>query len=75
MNRTRSRIRPEIVQESGFVKDTEPRNERFMLRMVYLKIKSIKMQKDVYRCFLDNAESFDNADRHRKISNILATFI
>lgn len=49
MNRARSRIRPEIVQEQcGFVKDIEIRNAIFMLRIIAER--AIEMQKGLHLC-------------------------
>ena len=52
MRRARSKINPEIgEQHCGFVEDAGTRNAIFMVRM--LSERAIKMQKELYMCFID----------------------
>ena len=57
MNRTRSRIRPEIRKDQcGFVQDAGTRNAIFIVRMI--SELAIEMQKDLYLCFIDYTKAF-----------------
>lgn len=68
MNRAWSKIKLKIGQEQySFVKDTERRNAKFMIRM--LSERAIQMQ-DVHLCFIDYTKAFDKV-KHKDLFELL----
>ena len=57
LERIRNKIKRDIEEQYGFVEGNGTRNARFILRM--LSERSIKVQKDIYLCFIDYEKAFD----------------
>lgn len=56
MNRMRSRIKPEIVQEQcDFFKDTGTRNAIFIIRII--SERAVQIQKDLHSCFRNDTKA------------------
>ncbi|GFO30382.1 retrovirus-related pol polyprotein from type-1 retrotransposable element r2 [Plakobranchus ocellatus] len=65
MLRMRSKIKPEITEEQcGFVEDKGTSNAIYILRTLIER--ALKVQKDVYLCFIDYTKAFDRV-RHDEI--------
>ena len=63
--RARSSITPMVGREQfGFVKDAGTRNAIFVVRNIMER--AVKMQKDVYMCFIDYSKAFDKV-RHSEL--------
>ena len=69
MKRARNKIKPEIdVTQYGFVEGKRTVNAIFILRTIIERV--LKVNKDLYLCFLDYTKAFDKV-KHEEIINIL----
>ena len=69
MARSRSKTRPEIGKEQyGFVEDAGTRNAILMGRI--LSKRAIKMQRDLYLCFIDYTKAFEKV-QHEELLKAL----
>ena len=63
--RARSKVRQEISEEQyGFMVDRGTRNAIFVMRL--MAERAIRMQKDLYTCFIDYTKAFDKV-RHKHV--------